>query len=51
MDAHQERMEVKMDAWRKETMSCQEVTEVCLEKKEAYLERKEPTPEEIEALA
>lgn len=51
MDSHQERMEVKMDAWleelkawRKETMAYQEVMEACLESKE-------PTSIEIEAIA
>jgi hypothetical protein len=40
MDAHQERKEASMKAWRKETTACQEATEV-------YLERNEPIPEEM----
>jgi hypothetical protein len=34
MDAHQERLGASMNAWRKEMMASQEVTEACLESKE-----------------
>jgi hypothetical protein len=34
IDAHQGRMGTSVNAWRKETMACQEVTEACLESKE-----------------
>jgi hypothetical protein len=51
MDAHQERMEVKMDdwleemrAWGKELTACKEVTEACPKSKE-------PTSMETEAVA
>jgi hypothetical protein len=32
MEAHQERMEAGMTAWRKEVAACQEAMEACLEK-------------------
>jgi hypothetical protein len=42
MDTRQEGMRASMNAWRKETMACQEVTEACLESKEpTSLEKKE----------
>jgi hypothetical protein len=44
MDAHQERLEVSVNAWRKETTACHEATETCLESKE-------PTSVETESAA
>jgi hypothetical protein len=42
MDAHQERMGASMNAWRKETMACQEAMEACLESKKPTSVKIEP---------
>jgi hypothetical protein len=36
-----------MNAWKKDTMACQDVTKVCRENTEACLKRKKPTPVEM----
>jgi hypothetical protein len=49
MDAHQERMEASMNAWKKETMACQEAMEACLEKAKAKPEKMKAGMGEMEA--
>jgi hypothetical protein len=50
MDAHQERMEASMNAWRKETTACQETMEAaCLVKAKANPGRIKASLEQMEA--
>ena len=43
-DAHKEKMDANMNAWREKSMTCQETTE-------AYLKCKEPTTKELQSEA
>jgi hypothetical protein len=41
MDAHQEKMEVNMDAWLEKMMAYEEITEACVGKLKANREKSE----------
>jgi hypothetical protein len=49
MDAHQERMEISINAWQKETIAWQEAMEACLVKAKANPEKMKAGLEEMEA--